>query len=183
MAERSLPTVTPDYFQILVVRELRKVGLELTDPRVYRRTELSEPEQGFLLEVRVWLRRNAWEKRALVACRRQDGGAPIGRAPVDDLAERMANAQSDVGLLFATTDFGPDALEAAAERSIALLRLVDARTAYDAGGWGDPGHYPSWLPAYLVELVDRDQAGQARRRLLEAGRADFLLERLQGGSP
>lgn len=182
MTERSPPPVTPDYFQILVVRELRKVGLEVTDPRIHRRTELPEPEQGFLLELRTWLRGSGWEKRALIACRRQDGGGQVGREPIDDLAERLPGAQAEVGLLFATADFGPEALAAAADRGIALLRLVDARTAYDAGGWGDPGHYPSWLPAYLVELVDRDLAGQARRRLLEAGQAGPLMERLQGGS-
>jgi len=45
MAE--LPDVTPDYFEILVVRELRKAGLEVTEPRVHRRTELAEPSGGF----------------------------------------------------------------------------------------------------------------------------------------
>ena len=69
MAE--LPDVTPEYFEILVVRELRKAGLEVTEPRVHRRTELPEPERGFLLELLVWLRRNAWQKRGLIACRPQ----------------------------------------------------------------------------------------------------------------
>jgi len=176
MADR--PEVTPDYFEILVVRELRKAGFEVTDPRIHRRTELPEPERGFLLELRVSLRRGGWHRRALIACRRQERA--IGRESVDGVAGRLADVEADVGFLFATAPFAPDALAAAEEREIALLRLVDARTAFDTGGWGPPGHYPVWLPAYLVELVDR-VAGQARTRLLEAGAAELVMERLEGG--
>lgn len=179
------PEVTRDYFEILVARELRKAGLEVTDPRVHRRTELPEPELGgFLLELLVWLRRNTWRKRALIACRRQVGA--IGAEAINTLALHVTEAQANVGLLFATSSFAPEALAAGDEKGIALLRLVDARTAFDAGGWGGggagggpPGHYPAWLPAYLVQLVDRDVAGQARARLLEAGQANIILERLR----
>jgi hypothetical protein len=176
----GLPDVTPASFEILVVRELRKVGLEVTEPRVHRRTELAEPARGFLVELVVWLTRNTWRQRALIACRRQDGAEAVGREPVDTLVQRLPEAKANIGLLFATTDFGPDALTAGEEHGIALLQLVNARTAFDAGGWGDPGHYPIWLPAFLVQLVDRDPgSGQARRRLLEAGQADMLVERLR----
>jgi hypothetical protein len=181
MTPHAPAAVTPDSFEILVVRELRKAGLEVADVRKQRRTELPEPERGFLLELRVWLSREAWSKRALIACRRQDGGAggsAIGRAAIDDLTQRLGSAQADVGLLFATADFAPEALAAAEAAGVALLRLVDARTAFDSGGWGEPGHYPSWLPAYLVQVVDRDQAGQVRFRLLEAGGAGLIIDRL-----
>jgi hypothetical protein len=179
MTQRPPPEVTPESFEILALRELRKAGFEVTDPRVHRRTELPEPERGFLLELRVWLRRSGWQKRALIACRRQEGA--VGRAALDDLTARLAAAKADAGLLFATAEFTPDAGAAGEEAGIALLRLVDARTAYDAGGWGDPGggHYPSWLPAYLVQIVARDPSGQMRDRLLEAGGADLIVDRLE----
>ena len=181
MTQRPPPEVTPDYLEILAVRELRKAGLEVADIRKQRRAELPEPERGFLLELRVWLSRAAWSKRALIACRRQDGGATIGRAAIDNLAQRLGSAQAEVGLVFATAEFAPDALATAEEAGIALFRLVDARTAFDTGGWGEPGHYPSWLPAYLVQLVDRDPSGggQARYRLLEAGGAGLIIDRLE----
>jgi hypothetical protein len=179
------PEVTPDYFEILVVRELRKAGLEVGEPRVHRRTELPEPERGFLLELSVWLRRDTWQKRALIACRRQVG--PIGAEAIDSLTPHLAEAQADVALLFATAAFTPQGLAAGDEQGIALLQLVDARTAFDTSGWGGggPGHYPAWLPAYLVQLVDRDPGGQPRARLLETGQASIILERLQarGGVP
>src|SRR5258708_20502915 len=99
----ELPEVTPDYFEILVVRELRKAGLEVTEPRVHRRTELPEPGRGFLLELILWLRRNAWHKRALIACRRHLG--TIGADAIDAVASPVAWAQADVGALFPTTSF------------------------------------------------------------------------------
>jgi len=43
----DLPVVTTDYFEILVVRELRKVGFEVDAVRIHRRAELPEPERGF----------------------------------------------------------------------------------------------------------------------------------------
>jgi hypothetical protein len=180
MTQRSPPAVTPDYFEILAVRELRKAGLDVADTRVHRRTELPDPEGGgFLLELRAWLSREAWSKRALIACRRQDGGGAIGRAVVDDLTQRLVSAQAEVGLVFATAEFAPDALAVAEQGGVVLLRLVDARTAFDTGGWGEPGHYPSWLPAHLVQLVDRDSTGQLRYRLLEAGGAALIIDRLE----
>lgn len=179
------PEITRDYFEILVVRELRKTGLEIIDPRVQRRTELAEPEQGFLMELTVLLRRNTWQRRALIACRRQAGA--VGVDAIDDVARRLADAKADVGFVFATAEFTPSALAAGHDRGIALLRVVDARTAFDTSGWGGggTGHHPAWMPAYLVQLVDRDPAGQPRSRLLEAGQADIILERLQakGGVP
>jgi len=175
MAE--LPDVTPNYFEILVVRELRKAGLEVTEPRVHRRTELPEPERGFLLELLVWLRRNEWQKRGLIACRRQLGA--VGAEAIAALAPHLAEAHADVGLLFATAGFAPEAVAAGDERGIALLQLVDARGAFDTGGWGTPGHYPPWLPAYQVQLVDRGPGGQVRARLLEAGQANIILERFR----
>jgi hypothetical protein len=176
MAE--LPDVTPEYFEILVLRELRKAGLEVTGPRVHRRTELPEPERGFLVELLVSLRRNTWQKRALIACRHQVGA--IGAEAISALAPHLAEAQAEVGLLFTTAAFAPDALAAGDARGIALLQLVDARATFDSAGWGAPGHYPAWLPAYQVQVADLGPGGQARARLLEAGQANIILERLKG---
>lgn len=175
------PEVTPDYFEILVVRELRKTGLEVTEARIHRRTELAEPEQGFLMELIVLLRCNTWQKRALIACRRQVGA--VGVDAIDDLARRRAEAKAEVGVVFATAEFTPSAVAAGHDRGIVLLRVVDARIVFDAGGWGAAGHYPSWLPAHLVQLVDLDSAGQVRARLLEAGQANIIVEqiRAEGG--
>jgi hypothetical protein len=92
--------------------------------------------------------------------------------------DRLPGIPADVALVFATADFTADAVTAAHEAGIALLRLVDGRSAFDMSGWSTPGHYPAWLPAYLSQLIDRDIAGQPRARLLEAGSADMILDAL-----
>lgn len=167
MAE--LPNVTPEYFQILVVRELRKAAFDVGDVRIHRRSELPDPERGFVLELTAPLGLAAWRKRALVACRRQDDA--VGQDSVESLKARLGDAKADVGMLFATAGFHTDAVAAAQQAGIALLRVIDGRKAYEESGHGTTGggHYPAWLPAHTVEVVDRDAGGQIRARLLEAG--------------
>jgi len=170
----DLPAVTPDYFQILVVRELRKVGFDVGQPLVHRRSELPEPERGFVLELQIPLRRPGSTWRVLAACRHQSGS--VGREVIESVKTRLPEVPADVALVFATPDFTAEAVTAAQEAGVALLRLVDGRSALDMSGWSTPGHYPAWLPAYLPQLIDRDIAGQPRARLLEAGRVDMLLD-------
>jgi len=173
----DLPAVTPDYFEILVVRELRKVGFDVGAVRVHRRAELPEPEHGFVLELLVQVSRPPWRKQALIACRRQE--AAISRDVVDSLKSRLRDAAAEVALVFSTVEFSPDALTAGREAGIALLRVVDGHSVFDRSGWGPSGHYPAWLPAYLAQVVDRDSAGQVRSRLLEAGQAELILDQWQ----
>ena len=168
--------MTPENFEILVVRELRKVGFDVGTVRTHRRSELPESERGFVVEFAMPLARPGTTWRALVACRHQS--AAVEREVIDSVKARLPQVPADAGLVFATADFGTDALAAARESGVALLRVVDGRTVYDASGWSDPGggHYPAWLPTYLAQLVDRDVTGEPRTRLLEAGRADMILE-------
>ena len=173
----ELPAVTPDYFEILVVRELRKAGFEVGNVRVHRRTELPEPDQGFVLELAVPLSQpgSTWSRTALVVCRRQTGA--VEREVVTSVKARLSEVPAEVAIVFATAAYAADALVAAQENGIALLRVVDGRSAFDMSGWGGtPGHYPIWLPAYAAQVVDRDVAGQPRARLLEAGRPDMILD-------
>jgi len=173
----ELPELTPEYFEILVVRELRKVGFEVSELRVHRRAMLPEPERGYLLELKGRVSRAGWQRRALIACRRQD--APIGRAQVESLRDHLEEAGVDAGILFGTADFEPDALAAARDSSLALLRVTDGRTAFDTSGWGTPGHYPAWLPAYCAQAVGRDAFGQVRYQLLESGQGDLIVNQLR----
>src|SRR5713101_1286170 len=97
----ELPELTPDHFEILVVRELRKVGLDVADLRVHRRVTLPEPEQGYLLELKGVVSRRPWQRRALIACRRQQ--TPLGRAEVESVRDHVTEAGVEVGLLFGTS--------------------------------------------------------------------------------
>ena len=171
---KPLPAMTRESFQILIVRELRKVGFDVGTVRTHRRSELPEPERGFVLELAVPLARAGTRWRALVACRHQAG--TLERDVINSVKARLPEVPADVSLVFATADFGTDALAAAREAGVALLRVVDGRTAYDTSGWNDPGHYPAWLPAYLAQVVDRDVTREPRARLLEAGRPDMILD-------
>src|SRR5207249_7127888 len=135
----ELPKLTPEHFEILVVRELRKVGLEVSELRIHRRVTSREPEEGYLLELKGVITLAIWRRRALIVCRRQE--ATIGRLEIESLRDHLKEADVEVGILFATASFAPDAVKAA-HGSLALLRVTDGRTAFDTSGWGAPGHYP-----------------------------------------
>jgi len=177
----ELPELTPEYFEILVVRELRKAGFDVSAVRIHRRSTLPETERGYLLELAGVVSRGAWQRRALIACRRQE--APIGRAEVESLRNHVKEAGAVAGILFGTTVFESDALQAAGTRALALLRVTDGRTAFDTSGWGTPGHYPAWLPAYCAQTVGRDMLGQVRYQLLEAGQGDAIVNQLEAPAP
>jgi hypothetical protein len=174
---QQLPELTPEHFEILVVRELRKLGLEVAAPRVHRRATLPEPDPGYLLELQTIVTRATWQRRVLIVCRRH--AAPIGRVAVESLKDHLREAGVQAGLLFATAPFEPEALQAARAGSVALLRVSDGRGAFDTSGWGTPGHYPAWLPAYCAQAVGTDPLGQVRYQLLEAGQADVILQQLE----
>src|SRR6266581_4665552 len=139
--------------------------------------ELPEPERGYLLELKGVLRRPDWQRRTLIACRRQQRS--IGSVDVELLKEHLKEADVDAGLLFGAADFDPDALTTAEDTALALLRVTDGRTAFDTSGWGTPGHYPAWLPAYCAQAVGRDAFGQVRYQLLESGEGDPIVNQLR----
>lgn len=173
------PPLRPQSFEILATRELRKAGFDVGQLRMHRRSELPEPESGFVVELVVPLSepRTAWSRRTLVVCRKQSRA--VERDVIDSVKARLSEADADVGLVVATADFTEGALAAAREHGIALLRVVDSRTAVDTSGWSTPGHYPAWLPAYVAQVIDRDIAGQPRARLLEAGGTDMILDSMR----
>src|SRR5882724_7046232 len=177
----ELPDLTPEHFEILVMRELRKIGLEVSELRIHRRTVLPEPDEGYLLEVKGVVRGAGWERRVLIACRRQQ--RPIVAAEVELLKDHVKEADAEGGLLFGAADFDPDALTSAQGTALALLRVTDGRTAFDTSGWGTPGHYPAWLPAYCAQAVARDHLGQLRYHLLESGQAGVIVDRLRNPLP
>jgi hypothetical protein len=173
------PELTPDYFEILAVRELRKAGFEVTGLHVERQARLPPPESSgaYLRELTGLIRRAAWQRAALIACRRQD--TSIGGADVESLRDHIKQAGVAAGILFSTAVFEADALKAAEEASLALFRVTDGRTAFDTSGWGTPGHYPAWLPAYCAQVVSRDVSGQVRYRLVESGQGEVLQAQLE----
>src|SRR2546422_7705212 len=132
---------------------------------------------SYLLELKGVVRGAGWQRRVLIACRRQQ--RPIVAAEVELLKDHVKEADVEGGLLFGAADFDPDALTSAQDNALALLRVTDGRTAFDTSGWGTPGHYPAWLPAYCAQAVTRDPLGQPRYELLESGQGGVIVERLR----
>src|SRR5437773_1060676 len=163
------PELTPEHFEILVVRELRKVGLEVSALQVHRRATLPEPERGYLLELRGRVSRGSWQRRVLIACRRQE--TPTGGGQVESFRAHLDGAGAEAGILFSTGGFDQDAVTAAPGRSVALPRVADRRTGFEAGGAQLRLKYsPAEGQVSILHLV----------AVSRNGRASILVQRFEG---
>jgi len=119
-------------------------GFDVGTVRTHRRSELPEPERGFVLELVIPLRCAGATWRALIVCLHQL--AAVAPDVIASATARLADASADVVLIFATAEFASETLTAARESGVALLRVVDGRSAFDMSGWSTPGHYPPGSP-------------------------------------
>src|SRR2546427_3123170 len=103
----ELPELTPESFEILAVRELRKVGLEVSQLRIHRRATLPEPERGYLLELKGVISRAPWQRRVPIARPRPQ--APPGGAAGGALRDHPTGAGGGGGLPFCPAALQPDA--------------------------------------------------------------------------
>jgi restriction system protein len=170
--------ISPDRFEILVVRELRKAGFEITDVRIVRWIRAPGDTGEFDVDLTACLHAPGEVHHVLIGCLHRI--SPIRRELVARIGERSRQADSRSTLVFATSEFDREALVYARDHGIALLRVVDGRAAYDSGGWGVRNHYPAWLPAYAAQLVALDEAGLTNATLLAGGQPRMLLDRLKG---
>src|SRR5256885_17265606 len=108
----ELPELTPEHFEILVVRELRKVGLDVAELRIHRRATLPEPERGYVLELKGVLTGTAGPRQTLIACRRQQGAD--GRAAVEALRVHDKEGGGRGGQHCGASGFDADTLAAVA---------------------------------------------------------------------
>ena len=165
--------------EILLARELRKAGLALSAPHVRRRTALAEAEGRFVLLLEGALRIGAADAPLLVECHAR--AAPVDAAQVRALHE-LAREGAARAILASTSGFTADALAAAAPSGLALLEIVDGTDAWRSAGLG-AGRPPAWFPELVAQMVEADEAGLARRTLLQAGVAPLLLDRLRVPAP
>ena len=166
----------PDEVEILVARELRKAGLEVSGLRVRGRTALSEDQGEYAVEITGVVRVDDADRRVLVECRNER--QPVGPESVLALDAKLADAGARHALLFSTSGYAPDAVRRARERGIPLLAVADGRAAFARSPWSTGGQPPAWVPEYMAEVVDLDATGELRHHLVVADRPRLILDRL-----
>src|SRR2546429_6413256 len=136
----ELPELTPESFEILVVRGLRKAGIQVSEHRIHRCSTHPDPERGYLLELKGVLGRGPERRHTLIGCLRRQ--APIGRSDIEAFKDHLQEAGVEAGVLFRTAGLEPEALTAAQPPPPAPPRGTDGRTAVDTSRWGTPRHQP-----------------------------------------
>ena len=161
--------IRPDEVEIVVARELRKAGVQLTGlaalvERGRRSPEPNDTSQyvmelggpGLLVEFR---------NEASLA------GADVVRAlaqrPAEPLAARDAPKRllptpdappaatpGELRVLVSTTGFEPAAVVEAKTLGLPLLRVADGQAAFRRSQWAMGEQPPAWVPEYMAELAD-----------------------------
>ena len=199
--------VRPDELEILVARELRKAGLELTRAKLVARRALtpsSDDASEYVAELEGTVIDGGKERPLVIECR--NTASPVGADAVDAfaaacLAREAPNAVPDplasprseprrlqppdgspapeppVPIMFSMSSYDAAAVRAARSHGIALLTIADGPSAFVRSPWAVGGQPPAWVPEYMAELVDLDPAGMVRRQMLVAGRAKLILGR------
>ena len=166
----------PDEVEILVTRELRKAGIEVSRLKVTARSKPKERDESFTMEMTGTMRVAGAERPVLVECRNQRD--PVRREDVESLGGKLAEAKAEHGMMFSTSGFETAAVRDAKERGLALLAVTDGKSAFARSPWGMAGQPPAWVPEYMTEVVDVDVTGQLRHHLVVADRPELILDRL-----
>lgn len=166
----------PDEVEILVPRELRKAGLEVSALRVLGRAALSDDREEFAVELSAHVRVADAEQPMLVECRSER--RPVRAEAVLALEAKLPGAGARYALMFSTSGYEPDAVRQARERGIPLLAVADGRAAFARSPWFTGGEPPAWVPEYMSEVVDLDATGVLRHHLVVADRPGVILGRL-----
>ena len=168
-------SLLPHEVEIVVVRELRKAGLEPTTVKVQDRTESKGGGGDYVVELGCGLRIGDAERSVLIQCRNERAMATS--ALVEALHAKLAEVKARHAMMFSTAGFEPNAIRSARTLGIPLFTVADGKTAFARSPWGMAGDPPAWVPEYMAELVDLDVVGQPRHELLAAGAAKRILDR------
>ena len=163
-------SITAEAFEILVVRELRKAGIE---PVQVRRQPLHSSEPGFAFDLVARLECYGHRWRALIEC--SNHPRPVSAEDVSALRDRADEAHLVSALLCTTAAYAPEAVARGDLLRVALLRVVDAHHASTNAGWLQPGQLPAWAPEFKLELVTQAHPG----RSLGANEPELILRELR----
>jgi len=184
--------VRPDELEIIVARELRKVGVALSTLAVLPRNAATPMGDGeYSVEFGAVIDDGDDRRHALIECRNET--APIGMTavqsldarrrarPVDDGPARLLDPprgtpmidaphiEPQLAIMFSMSGYERDAVREAQSLGIALLAIADGPAAFRRSQWAVGAQPPAWVPEYMAEVVDLDPTGAVRYQMLVSG--------------
>jgi hypothetical protein len=164
-------SITADAFEILVGRELRRIGVQPVQLR--RRAMVHAPAgDGYSFELHGRLEAHGRRWSVLIECRNHSRA--LRKDDLHDLRARANAGKAASAILFTIGDIESEAAAAARTIAIPLLRVVDAQTALIATQVIQAGQMPAWLPEFTIELIT-----SVGNRLLEANEPESLLREMR----
>jgi hypothetical protein len=163
-------SITAEAFEILVVRELRRAGVE---PLHMRRQLLQTSQSEYVFELTGKLQSYGHRWSVLIECSHR--ARAVTAEDVSALRHRADAAGLASAFMCTSGVFEPGAVARGNELRIPLLRVTGAQQALLRAGVIQGGQLPAWVPEFTVELVTI--AGPDR--LLEADQPELILRELR----
>ena len=184
-----------DEVEILVAREVRKAGLELSKLAVRSRhaiatDDATDDASGYVMELRGITPVGDGTRDVLIEFRNE--AELVGSPVVEALATRAvpprvaegpkrlqpipapppaAESAPPLRLLLSTSGFDDAAVRKATTLGIVLLRIADGGAAFLRSQWAMGDQPPAWVPEYMAELVDLGPSGEVRHQMLVSGKS------------
>ncbi|HUQ83738.1 MAG TPA: hypothetical protein VM076_21480 [Gemmatimonadaceae bacterium] len=179
--------IRPDEVEILVAREIRKLGVSLVRLHVTSRRALAaDDDRGYVVELAGRASSGETNRDVLVEFRNETALTAVNH--VRALATRVAAPETDgpkrlqphpagtpgtpcpdpLRFVVSTSGFDLAALRAASALGVVPLRVADGRAAFLRSQWSMGDQPPAWVPEYMTELGDVGPTGDARYQLVSA---------------
>jgi restriction system protein len=171
------PTLTPEAFELEVKKDLDGLGAGLADYRSEHREVVAGTDGDYEIDIAVRFTALGANFLTLVECKHYR--RPVEREKVQALFAKMQSVGAHKGLMFATGGFQSGAVEFATVHGIALVEVVDGRSAWIRKSAGFDGPVPwSQVPDHVARIVGWLRAGNTRS-LVKPGHLDALLSFLR----
>jgi len=145
----SVTEITPEQFELLVKEILLSSSKGLSSFEAKHREKVRGLDGLFEIDITARFRALEVDFLVLIECKHHR--AAIKREVVQVLHNRLQSTGAHKGMIFSTAGFQKGALEYAKVHGIALVRVAEGRTCYEARTLEPLAEPPSWLniPDYV----------------------------------
>jgi restriction system protein len=170
--------LTPEQFEREVEKQIRSMGIGLSEFTVQRLEKISAADG--IYEIDVTARFDALGASFLVLIECKHHKNPIKREVVQILNDRLRAVGAQKGMIFSTVQYQRGALEYAKKHGIALARVIDGSMLYETKSYDQrPVELPPWVPPYAAYIVSLSENGGESYSLMGEGDPVELLEQFK----
>lgn len=157
------PDITPERYELEVVRELKSLGGELAEFSIQHRERISALDGDYQFDA-VARFKAFGEAKFVVLFECKLNKRPVEREEVLALHAKLQSVGAHKAIMFSTAGFQAGAIEYAEAHGIALVHFTDGTSAWGAKSRGARPPRPSWAPEFAAWVIRSTPTGEAHSR-------------------